>query len=72
MLYNILWTLQANKPIEDSSAVGRLAHDSGSLFGVYDGHGGRACSQAISERLFSYIAVALADHRVLKACCFIY
>lgn len=31
----------------------------GMLFGVFDGHGGSACAQAVSERLLYYIAVAM-------------
>lgn len=31
------------------------------LFGVFDGHAGCACAQALKDRLFKYIAVALAD-----------
>lgn len=57
--------LQANKPIEDRYAYGHLVHSNGSLFGVFDGHAGFECAQAVSERLFSYIAVAVADHDIL-------
>lgn len=38
---------------------------SASLYGVFDGHAGCACAQTVSDRLLSYIAVALADHKVL-------
>lgn len=58
--------LQANKPIEDRNAQGQLVHGGASLFGVFDGHAGCACAQAVCDRLFSYIAVALADHKVLQ------
>nr|KAG5712986.1 hypothetical protein BaRGS_021780 [Batillaria attramentaria] len=58
-------SLQANKPIEDRLAHARLVHGSGTMFGVYDGHAGCACAQAVSDRLFSYVAVALADHYLL-------
>ena len=37
----------------------RLLHTDGVLYGVYDGHGGCACAQAVKERLLTYIAVAL-------------
>ncbi|PVD20596.1 hypothetical protein C0Q70_18752 [Pomacea canaliculata] len=57
--------LQANKPIEDRYAYGKLVHGRGMLFGVFDGHAGSACAQAVSDRLFNYIAVAMADHDVL-------
>lgn len=29
------------------------------LFGVFDGHGGWACAQAVSDRLLYYIAIAM-------------
>ena len=35
------------------------------LLGVFDGHAGCACSQAVSERLFYYIAVSLLPHETL-------
>ncbi|MBN3298126.1 PDP1 phosphatase, partial [Amia calva] len=35
------------------------------LFGVFDGHAGSACAQAVSERLFYYIAVALLPLKTL-------
>ncbi|KAF4107502.1 hypothetical protein G5714_011866 [Onychostoma macrolepis] len=37
----------------------------GMLFGVFDGHAGSACAQAVSERLFYYIAVSLLPLRTL-------
>lgn len=51
--------LASNNPIEDRHAVGWLTQTGGSLYAVYDGHGGSACAQAVSERLFDYIAVSL-------------
>lgn len=35
---------------------------SGFLFGVFDGHGGSACAQVISKRLYYYIAACLLPH----------
>ncbi len=35
------------------------------LFGVFDGHAGSACAQAVSERLFYYIAVSLLPLKTL-------
>lgn len=35
------------------------------LFGVFDGHGGWACAQAVSERLLYYIAVAMMPKQSL-------
>ncbi|XP_076470079.1 pyruvate dehydrogenase [acetyl-transferring]-phosphatase 1, mitochondrial-like [Babylonia areolata] len=58
--------LQANKPIEDRNGQGSMVHGTASMFGVFDGHAGCACAQAVRDRLFSYIAVAMADHSVLK------
>jgi pyruvate dehydrogenase phosphatase len=53
--------LASNSPIEDRRAEARCALTSGHLFGVFDGHGGCACSQAVSERLFNYIAVSMLN-----------
>lgn len=36
------------------------------LFGVFDGHGGWACAQAVSERLLYYIAVAMMPKQILE------
>ncbi|MBN3299438.1 PDP2 phosphatase, partial [Amia calva] len=36
------------------------------MFGVFDGHGGHSCAQAVSERLFYYIAVALMSQKSLE------
>lgn len=38
----------------------------GTLFGVFDGHGGAACAQVISKRLFKYISVGLLPNDLLK------
>ena len=51
--------LHSNNPIEDRRSEARLTQTDGFLFGVFDGHAGCACAQAISERLFLYIAVLL-------------
>lgn len=34
--------------------------------GVFDGHGGPACAQVISKRLFKYIAAALLPQNLLQ------
>lgn len=39
---------------------------SGILLGVFDGHGGSACAQVISQRLLHYIAVSLLPEKFLK------
>ncbi|KAG7279228.1 hypothetical protein CRUP_013620 [Coryphaenoides rupestris] len=38
----------------------------GILFGVFDGHGGWACAQAVSERLLSYVAIAMMPRQSLE------
>jgi len=35
------------------------------LFGIYDGHGGPACAQVVSKRLFNYIAASLLPSDIL-------
>lgn len=58
--------LPSNQPSEDRrSSATCLAGQGGVMFGVYDGHGGAACVQAISHRLFYYIAVATLPLRTL-------
>ncbi|CAG5132751.1 unnamed protein product [Candidula unifasciata] len=52
--------LPANKPIEDRHIEAKLAGTNKYLFGVFDGHAGCACAQAVKERLFKYIAIAMA------------
>lgn len=36
------------------------------LFGVFDGHGGSACAQTVSERLLYYSAVAMMPKKSLE------
>ncbi|XP_054748469.2 pyruvate dehydrogenase [acetyl-transferring]-phosphatase 1, mitochondrial-like [Lytechinus pictus] len=48
--------LFSNKPGEDRRAIAECLLSNGILFGIFDGHGGTACAQAVSERLFNYIA----------------
>lgn len=38
----------------------------GFICGIFDGHGGPACSQVISKRLLRYIAASLIDRKILK------
>jgi len=61
--------LAANTPIEDRHSEGYCNVTDGYLFGVFDGHAGVACSQAISERLFNYIAVNLLSPTLLEQFC---
>lgn len=51
--------LASNSPIEDSRSEASCVHTSGLLLGIFDGHGGPACSQVISKRLMRYIAASL-------------
>lgn len=61
--------LAANTPIEDRHTEGYCNATDGFLFGVFDGHGGTANAQAVSERLFNYIAVNLLDPSLLAGFC---
>uniref|UniRef100_A0A0B6YV59 PPM-type phosphatase domain-containing protein n=1 Tax=Arion vulgaris TaxID=1028688 RepID=A0A0B6YV59_9EUPU len=58
--------LQANKPIEDRHIEAKLTGTNKYLFGVFDGHSGCACAQALKERLFRYIAISMADSNKLN------
>lgn len=58
--------LASNSPIEDSRTEGTCVHTSGLLVGIFDGHGGAACSQVISKRLMRYIAASLVPPDDLK------
>ncbi|XP_006001463.1 pyruvate dehydrogenase [acetyl-transferring]-phosphatase 1, mitochondrial [Latimeria chalumnae] len=57
--------LPANAPIEDRRSVATCLQTRGMLLGVFDGHAGCACAQAISERLFYYTAISLLPHETL-------
>ncbi|XP_062841279.1 pyruvate dehydrogenase phosphatase catalytic subunit 1 [Trichomycterus rosablanca] len=57
--------LPANAPIEDRRSAASCLQTRGMLYGVFDGHAGCACAQALSERLFYYIAVAMLPHETL-------
>ncbi|XP_043838479.1 pyruvate dehydrogenase [acetyl-transferring]-phosphatase 2, mitochondrial [Dromiciops gliroides] len=58
--------LAANSPVEDRRSVASCLQTKGMMFGVFDGHGGHACAQAVSERLFYYVAVSLMSHQTLE------
>ena len=58
-------TLASNNPIEDSHAEALLP-DGSLLFGIFDGHGGAACSQVVSKRLFKYICAAFLPSKELE------
>ncbi|XP_066534150.1 pyruvate dehydrogenase phosphatase catalytic subunit 1 [Hoplias malabaricus] len=57
--------LPANAPIEDRRSAATCLQTRGMLYGVFDGHAGCACAQALSERLFYYIAVSMLPHETL-------
>ncbi|XP_077982982.1 pyruvate dehydrogenase [acetyl-transferring]-phosphatase 1, mitochondrial-like [Glandiceps talaboti] len=54
--------LHSNSPIEDRRVASKCLRTGGLLFGVFDGHAGHACAQAVKERLFEYIAVSLLQY----------
>ncbi|XP_033490044.1 pyruvate dehydrogenase [acetyl-transferring]-phosphatase 2, mitochondrial [Epinephelus lanceolatus] len=58
--------LAANTPNEDRRSAATCLQSRGMLFGVFDGHGGWACAQAVSERLLYYIAVAMMSKQSLE------
>lgn len=58
--------LAANSPVEDRQGVASCVQTNGMMFGIFDGHGGHACAQAVSERLFYYMAVSLMSHQTLE------
>ncbi|CAL8296530.1 unnamed protein product [Boreogadus saida] len=58
--------LAANTPNEDRHSAATCLQTPGTLFGVFDGHGGWACAQAVSERLLSYVAIAMMSQRRLE------
>lgn len=57
--------LPSNSPSEDRRSAATCLQNRGMLFGVFDGHAGSACAQAVSERLFYYIALSLLPLRTL-------
>ncbi|KAL5276852.1 PDP1 family protein [Megaselia abdita] len=57
--------LAANAPIEDTRTEGTFVHKNAFICGVFDGHGGPACSQVISKRLLRYIAASVLDRKTL-------
>lgn len=58
--------LAANTPNEDRRSAATCLQSKGMLFGVFDGHGGSACAQAVSERLLYYVAVAMMSKHNLE------
>lgn len=58
--------IAANTPNEDRRSAATCLQSKGMLFGVFDGHGGWTCAQAVSERLLYYIAVAMMPKQNLE------
>ncbi|XP_046409746.1 pyruvate dehydrogenase [acetyl-transferring]-phosphatase 1, mitochondrial [Neodiprion fabricii] len=58
--------LASNNPIEDTRSEAQCLLTKGTLLGVFDGHGGGACAQVISKRLFHYISACLLPTEILK------
>ncbi|XP_069567264.1 pyruvate dehydrogenase [acetyl-transferring]-phosphatase 2, mitochondrial isoform X1 [Brachyistius frenatus] len=58
--------LAANTPNEDRRSAATCLQSEGMLFGMFDGHGGWACAQAVSERLLYYVAVAMMPQQSLE------
>lgn len=58
--------LAANTPIEDRNSEGYCNATDGYLFGIFDGHAGVANAQAVSERIFNYIAINLLNASEIK------
>ncbi|XP_028667825.2 pyruvate dehydrogenase [acetyl-transferring]-phosphatase 1, mitochondrial [Erpetoichthys calabaricus] len=57
--------LPANVPSEDRRSAATCMQSRGMLFGVFDGHAGYSCAQAVSERLLYYIAVSFLPAKTL-------
>lgn len=58
--------LASNSPMEDTRAEAKCLLTSGLLLGVFDGHGGAACAQVLSKRLFAYISAYLLPPAALN------
>ncbi|CAD6240174.1 GSCOCG00002539001-RA-CDS [Cotesia congregata] len=58
--------LASNNPIEDMRSEARCKITNDFLLGIFDGHGGNACSQVVSKRLLYYIAACLLPKSTLQ------
>ncbi|KAG7332862.1 hypothetical protein KOW79_002997 [Hemibagrus wyckioides] len=58
--------LAANSPLEDRRSSATCLQTRGMLFGVFDGHGGHANAQVVSERLPYYVTVAMMSESSLE------
>ena len=52
---------RANPELEDRHCECRINNDKGYLFGVFDGHSGRHCSESLRTRLPLYISLGLMN-----------
>ncbi|KAL1456831.1 hypothetical protein WDU94_001527 [Cyamophila willieti] len=60
--------LPSNKPIEDTRCEAKCLLTTGVLLGVFDGHGGAACAQVLSKRLFDYITATMLPEQLIVDC----
>ncbi|CEF68698.1 GM14286p [Strongyloides ratti] len=59
-------SLPANSPSEDNFSIGQCLSSDAVLCGVFDGHGGYACSRYVSIRLFDYLCAAVLQKHIVK------
>lgn len=59
-------TVKLGKPPKTRTSFPSVLQSKGMLFGVFDGHGGSACAQAVSEHLLYYIAIAMMPKQSLE------
>ncbi|GLV43827.1 Pyruvate dehydrogenase phosphatase [Carabus blaptoides fortunei] len=59
--------LASNNPIEDTRSEATCLLTTGLLLGVFDGHGGAACAQVVSKRLYKYISACLLPPDMLRS-----
>uniref|UniRef100_A0A240SWW7 PPM-type phosphatase domain-containing protein n=1 Tax=Glossina morsitans morsitans TaxID=37546 RepID=A0A240SWW7_GLOMM len=58
--------LGSNRPCEDTRTEASFIHKNAFICGIFDGHGGPACSQVVSKRLLRYVAASVIDRKILK------
>lgn len=59
--------LASNNPCEDHYSYAKCLVNNGWLFGVFDGHGGVACSRFVCGALYDYISASMPKrHRVVN------
>uniref|UniRef100_A0A1A9UMP7 PPM-type phosphatase domain-containing protein n=1 Tax=Glossina austeni TaxID=7395 RepID=A0A1A9UMP7_GLOAU len=55
--------LGSNRPCEDTRTEATFIHKNAFICGIFDGHGGPACSQVVSKRLLRYVAASVIDRK---------